>query len=422
MPHETSSAAAPTIAGTLRERRAASQYLSDAARSIGVGAASESGWAPRPSGAARPIAMAGGIPDPASLPSGDLLEAMAVVLRRSAPEALRYGGTRGFEGLRAFLAGRSQELDRLTQTPDNFLLTNGSSAAIDLICRTFISPGEVIVAESPSYSGSLETLRGSQAHLAPVAVDEQGMVPEDLERVLAKLAGEGTPAKLIYSVPDFHNPTGAYLTLERRRQILSIAADHGALIVEDDAYTEIYFGREPLPSLYALAGGEGVLRVGTFSKTIATGLRVGWLQGPADFVSVCDEMRFDMGGSPLVYQMLAEYTGSGAWEKHVQAMRRLYAEKCAALSDALVDECEPYLRFQRPAGGFFLWLKCAGGIDAGSAVKAAAQEGLVCVPGRSFFLGSEDNQHIRLAFSTATVAEMPEAARRLRRALERVAS
>jgi 2-aminoadipate transaminase len=400
---------------------APSDFLNDAARSLGAGIASAGGWAPAASGALPPIAMAGGIPDPGTLPREELLAAMRVVLERSAPEALRYGGTRGFDGLRAALAERSQAQDRVSQSAENFLLTNGSSAAIDLICRTFINPGDVIVAESPSYSGSLHTLRGNQARLEPVRMDADGIVPADLEAVLSRLRSAGTPAKLIYSVPDFHNPTGANLSLPRRREVIEIAARHGALIVEDDAYCEIYFDDQPLPSLYSLAGGEGVLRVGTFSKTIATGLRVGWLQGRADFVAACDQMRFDMGGSPLVHRMLAEYVGSGRWETHMAAMRRLYAQKCAALSDAIRDECEAYVRFQRPAGGFFLWLECAGGVDAGRAVKAAAEEGLVCVPGGSFFLGDTDTRHIRLAFSTAPVAEMPEAARRLRRAFARTA-
>lgn len=394
-------------------------YLSDSTRALGAGIASAGGWAPAASGSLPPIAMAGGIPDPDSLPREDLLEAMRVVLDRAAPEALRYGGTRGFDGLRVALAERSQEQDRVSQGPQNFLLTNGSSAAIDLICTTFINPGDVIVAESPSYSGSLHTLRGHRARLEPVAVDVDGMVPEDLEAVLERLRAAGTPAKLIYTVPDFHNPTGANLSLERRRRVIEIAARYRALIVEDDAYFEIYFTAEHLPSLYSLAGGEGVLRVGTFSKTIATGLRVGWLQGRADFVAACDQMRFDMGGSPLVHRMLAEYVRSGRWEQHMLAMRQLYAEKCRALSDAIADECEPYVRFQRPAGGFFLWLTCAEGIDAGRVVKAAAEEGLICVPGRSFFLGEGDTRHLRLAFSTASVVDMPEAARRLRLAFSR---
>ena len=408
----------PTQAATL-EPLAPDAFLSDSARKLGAGIGSAGGWAPAASGPLPPIAMSGGIPDPDALPREDLLEAMRAVLAESAPEALRYGGTRGFDGLRAALAERSEREDRVSQSPENFLLTNGCSAVIDLICSTFINPGDVIIAESITYPGTLRTLRGHQARIEPVAIDSDGMVPDDLELVLTRLRAAGTPAKLIYTIADFHNPTGANLSLERRRRVIEIASRHRVVIVEDDAYSEISFESERLPSLYSIAGGEGVLRAGTFSKTIATGLRVGWLQGRTDFVAACDQMRFDMGGSPLVHRMLAEYVGSGRWEEHVVAMRRLYAEKCAALGDAIADECEPYVRFQRPAGGYFLWLTCAEGIDAGIVAKAAAEEGLICVPGRSFFLAGGNSRHLRLAFTTAPLADMPEAARRLRRAFAR---
>ena len=397
-------------------------YLSDAARSLGVLTPTDSGWpSPVPS-SVRPISMAGGIPDPATLPHAELLDAIRIVLEEDAPGALSYGGSLGFEGLRDALAERSAQIDRVLQGSDNFLLTNGSSAAIELVCRTFINPGDVIVAESPSFSGSLRTLRGHQARLIPAPMDEYGLLPDALERVLDELSAAGTAGKLIYTVPDFHNPTGANLSLERRYRLLELAARHRALILEDDAYAEIFFGAAPLPSLYSLAGGEGVLRAGTFSKSIATGVRVGWIQGRSDFIAACSQMRFDMGGSPLLFRMLAEYVTSGHWQAHVAEMRRLYAEKCAALFEALIDECEPYIRLRRPDGGFFLWLTCAGGLDSRAVVRAAAEEGLIGVAGQGFFLDRGDNHHIRLAFSTAEVGEMGEAARRLRRAFARVAS
>jgi 2-aminoadipate transaminase len=163
------------------------------------------------------------------------------------------------------------------------------------------------------------------------------------------------------------------------------------------------------------------LRVGTFSKTIATGLRVGWVQGRTDIVSVCNQMRFDMGGSPLIHRALAGYLDSGRWEEHAVEMRELYSQKCAVLCEALIDECEPYIRFHRPQGGYFLWLECAEGVSARAVAHAAADEGLACVPGGVFYLDGKDDRHIRLAFSFAPLVELPEAARRLRRAFERVA-
>jgi 2-aminoadipate transaminase len=395
--------------------------LSQAAQSIGVGSSTDQGWAPQVISTNPPIGMSGGIPDPQSLPLQGLMAAIQAAAEDSTPEALRYGGTLGFEGLRQCLAEKSQREDGLDQSPANFQITNGSSAAIDLVCRTFLNPGDVVAAEAPSFSGSFRTVRGNLARIVPVPMDSQGIRTDELDRILTELERDGTPAKLIYTVPDFHNPTGVNLSIERRMEFIEAAAKHHALILEDDAYIDLYFDDRRLPSLYALSGGEGVLRAGSFSKTIATGLRVGWLQGREDFVALCNQMRFDMGGSPLLHRALARYAASGEWDEHATAMRELYASKCAAMSEALVDECESYVRFHRPEGGFFLWLEVADGISASAVVQAAAEEGLICVPGHHFFLDKADDRHIRIAFSTAPISAMPEAARRLRAAFERVA-
>jgi len=398
-----------------------STVLSRSAESIGAGSNTDQGWVPQAPAGVTPIGMTAGIPDPESLPVGQLLAALHSVAEEAPAEALRYGGSLGFEGLRRCLADKSQTEDGLEQSADNFLMTNGSAAAIDAVFRTFLNPGDVVLVESPSFSGSLRTARGNLGRLEPVEVDAGGMRVDDLERVLASLEAQGTPAKIIYTVPDFHNPTGTSLRLERRLELLESAARHRALILEDDAYNDLYFDERPLPSLYSLSGGEGVLRAGTFSKTIATGLRVGWLQGRADFIRLCNQMRFDMGGSPLIHRALAKYALSGQWEEHIAEMRELYASKCAAMSEALRDECESFVRFAEPAGGFFLWLECVEGFSAREVVQAAALEGLICVPGHHFYLDAGDDRHVRIAFSTAPITEMAEAARRLHAAFERLA-
>jgi len=422
MPHE---AGTPSIAVGERSGRWESasilDFLTDAARSIGVGSSTDAGWAPVAAAAIKPVLMTGGIPDPGTLPKDQLLEAMAKVLRTAAPEALRYGGYQGFEGLRESLAERSTRLDHVTQSADNLVLTNGSAGGIDLISSTFINPGDIVVVEAPTFSGTLRTFRGHMARLLPVPVDESGMDTEALAEILASQNAAGEPVKAIYTIPDFHNPTGTYLSLERRRRLVELSARYQALIIEDDAYADIGFEDELLPSVYSVAGGQGVLRACTFSKTIATGLRVGWVQGRADFIDACVRMRFDMGASPLLHRMLGEFVGSGQWEAHIAKMRRIYAEKCHALSSSLVQECEPYVRFLRPRGGFFLWLECLPGIDASAVAEYAAQEGALIVPGRNFFMTNGDTAHLRLAFSTESPEQLRDAGRRLARALARAA-
>ncbi len=412
---------APVEAASVWDAIDPRELLSEAAQNIGVGTSTDQGWAPQVASLIPPIGMTGGIPDATRLPVEDLMAAIREAVEESAADALRYGGTLGFEGLRAALAERSQAMDGLAQTANNFIITNGSSAAMDLVYRTFLQPGDVVVAETPSFSGSLRTIRGNLGRIEPVALDRDGLDVDDLDRVLTRLEAMGTPAKLLYTVPDYHNPTGTNLTLERRRKLIEVASRHKMLILEDDAYIDVYFDEQPLPSVYALAGGRGVLRAGSFSKTIATGLRTGWVQAREDYVQLCNQMRFDMGGTPLVHRALARYVASGKWEEHSDEMRELYAAKCDALAEALIDECEPYMRFERPQGGYFLWLTVNEGISARRVVDAAAEGGLTVVPGHHFFLDKSEDRNIRIAFTQVPISAMPEAARRLRLAFEKVA-
>ncbi len=396
-------------------------FISDAARSIGVGTSTDAGWAPPPQAGTIPIMMTGGIPDPASLPKQELLAALAKVLDEVPSEALRYGGTQGFEVLREALAERSTANDRVEQGPDNFVLTNGSAGGIDLICSAFINPGDIVLTESPTFSGTLRTFRGHQARLMSVPMDNDGLDTDALAETLERQQRAGDPVKALYTIPDFHNPMGTYMTLERRRRLVELADRYRVIVIEDDAYADLGFDAEPLPSVYSVAGGQGVLRACTFSKTIATGLRVGWVQGRADFVDACVRMRFDMGASPLLHRALAEFVISGGWERHIKKMHRIYSEKCEALASTLLEECEPYARFVRPQGGFFIWLECRDGLDSARVAQLASEEGVLVVPGRNFFLEQNDSSHLRLALSTETPDDLREGARRLARAFARAA-
>jgi 2-aminoadipate transaminase len=403
--------------------RAASilDFITDAARSIGVGTSTDAGWAPPPQAGTIPIMMTGGIPDPASLPKQELLAALAKVLDDVPSEALRYGGTQGFEVLREALAQRSAANDRVEQAPENFVLTNGSAGGIDLICSAFINPGDIVLTESPTFSGTLRTFRGHQARLISVPMDNDGMDTDALAEILERQQRAGDPVKAIYTIPDFHNPMGVYMALERRQRLVELSDQYRVIVIEDDAYADLGFDAEPLPSVYSVAGGQGVLRACTFSKTIATGLRVGWVQGRADFIDACVRMRFDMGASPLLHRALAEFVISGGWERHIKKMHRIYSEKCEALASTLIEECEPYARFVRPQGGFFIWLECREGLDSARVAQLASEEGVLVVPGRNFFLDQNDSSHLRLALSTETPDDLREGARRLARAFARAA-
>ena len=408
--------------------------LSSGARELSPGTATDwglpaSAWEIASRGEA--ISLAGGIPDPATLPKAALLEALGEALTSDDDGALTYGGGLGFAGLREQLAERSTRELGLPATAEHFMLTNGSAGGIALVCAALLDRGDIVVSESPTFSGTMRTLRGHGARIVTVPVDENGCCTDALAEVLARLEAEGRRAKLIYTIPNFHNPTGASLALERRRELVRLAAEHGALLLDDDPYGEIHFEEARPPSLASLAGGRGVITVGTFSKTIATGLRVGWVQAEPQLIERFTRMRFDMGGSPLLHRMIAAFIESGAYADHVARVRPLYARKAEALQRGLREYAEPYADFRSPRGGFFLWVRLRGGLSADAVQREALAEGAVFPVGRAFFPdhaerdddpgGGSGNDRIRLAFSTASVADLDEAASRIARACERAA-
>ena len=389
--------------------------LNEAALAVGAGTPTDQGvpWVHAPT-VEDPILLAGGIPDPDTLPAADLLQSVEKAL--SDAGALTYGGVLGFEGLRAALAERYSRLDGLPLGPDNFILNNGSSGSIANLCDAFVEPGDVVLVESPTFSGSLRTFRGHLAEVVAAPLHDA----DGAARAISAAEAAGKRVKLLYTVADFHNPTGATMPHECREALLELCASRRVLIVEDAAYADIYFGDAPPPSLYGMANGEGVLRVGTFSKPIATGLRVGWVQAREDIVHALSRVKFDMGGSPMLLRALADYVGSGRMDEHLDEMRPLYKAKCEALCQSLAEHCSGDLAFDPPRGGFFLWAKSLR-VDAQELSKCAAEEGLVFPAGSLFFLNGreDDTSHVRLAFSTASVEEMADVGPRMRRALER---
>ena len=389
--------------------------LSGAALAVGAGTPTDQGvpWVHAPT-VEDPILLAGGIPDPDTLPADDILHSLEKALDDTA--ALTYGGVLGFDGLREVLAERYSRLDGLPLGPDNFILNNGSSGSIANVCDAFVEPSDVILVESPTFSGSLRTMRGHLADVVAVPLHDPGGV----ESAIAAAEADGKRVKLFYTVADFHNPTGATMPLECREALVDLCASKRVLIVEDAAYADIHFGGAPPPSLYGMANGEGILRVGTFSKPIATGLRVGWVQAREDFVLALSRVKFDMGSSPLLLRALADYVGSGTMDAHLDKMRPLYKAKCEALCRSLAEHCGADLGFTPPQGGFFLWAKSLQ-VDAQDLSRCAAEEGLVFPAGSVFFLNGrdDDTSHVRLALSTASVEEMAQVGPRMRKALDR---
>lgn len=387
-------------------------------------AAAWSPWAqgelPRPP--IRPIMLTGGIPDPASLPIEGLIACNEKVLRTHGTYALMYGGPQGYSGLSEWLAQRINEQEGMGLTTENFVITCGSAGGLENLCETFLDPGDVAIIERPTFAGSLRTIISCLPEIEGVAVDDDGLQPDALAAVLERVAAAGKRAKILYTIANFHNPAGATLTILRRKQIVELCRAHGVLIIQDDAYGAINFDADPNPSLFSLAGGSGAVLLGTFSKTLATGLRVGWIMGEKPVVDAITRMRFDMGVSPWTTRVIAEFCESGAFDKHVASMIEIYRRKRDVMIAALEERCGRYARWEVPKGGFFLWLELADEVDPERLRITANDEAVGYVGGQPFFDDLSGANRARLCYSNVAEAEIPEAIMRFGRALERAAA
>jgi 2-aminoadipate transaminase len=377
---------------------------------------------PNTSLSALPYDLNAGVPDRGSLPAAALLEAARHVLQEDPAGALTYGGQQGYEPLRAWIAAREAREGGLDVSPEQVTLTAGSAQGLDNIAATFIGEGDLVLAGAPTYPGAIRTFRARGATIIESPQDDDGLIPSALARVLDTRRMTGRQAKLLYVQSNYDNPSGATLPLERREAIVRLAREHGALIVEDDAYTGIDLDGPPLPSLFAIAQGRGVMRAGTFSKTIATGLRVGWITAQPEITRRLVFMRFDNGASPFLHRLVHHFVTSGAYEPHVASLRALYRERRDVSASALREFCEPYVTFRMPAGGFFHWLRLRPGLDAKAVAAAAAEHGVAVTPGTGYFASGGGEDRIRLVYSALPPEELREAIRRFGEALGDVAA
>lgn len=368
------------------------------------------------------ISFAGGLPDIPSLPGEQLLRAARAVLDREQKEALEYGGTFGPLPLRDAIAERSSRIEGIPVTRDNVIIASGSAHAIGMVCETLLDPGDVVMVESPNFPGSMRTIRSFGATQVAIPMDEQGMRCDVLEEELAKLADQGKRAKFIYCIPTHQNPAGCTLQVDRREKLLELARRYNTFILEDDAYGELWFETPPPPSLYALSNGDHGIKVSSFSKIIATGLRMGWIMGPPALVSRIAALRYDMGTSPFLGRVISEMIRNGDLDRHIENLRRIYLRKLERVEDALSRYCADYATYTRPLGGFFLWLQLRPGLTSRDVQLAANERGVIVGQGPQFFADGKATNHIRLAFSYVAMEEIEEGIHRLGEAMAEVAS
>jgi 2-aminoadipate transaminase len=365
-----------------------------------------------------------GIPDTGSLPRKALNEAMEYVLRQEDDAGLRYGFGPGYYPIRKYLAETYSKRNRFEVSEDWFQLCNGSSGAIDLVVRSIIDPGDVIIAESPSYMGSLGNFIGVGAEVCSISMDEFGMDIKELEQKLRALKKKGKQAKLVYTISTFQNPTGVSMSRERKEELLHLAAREGFIVLEDTAYEDLYYDTPDSDTMSSLSNGYGVITVGTFSKIVATGLRIGWVHARPEFIRLFGRMRFDMGQNQMALRMMGRFLELGNLEPHLTQIRALYKNKMNFTADAIEQQMKNYVSFTRPRGGFYLWVKLAEGLSAKDVWRTATQEGVAVNPGYSFFpdIQSRNGEYLRIAYSWAPMDRLEEAVKRLATAFQRVAN
>ncbi|MGW1674549.1 aminotransferase-like domain-containing protein [Streptomyces sp. NPDC002324] len=350
--------------------------------------------------ASRPeiVSLAGGMPNVSALPMENIAALMSDLIAERGHTALQYGSAQGDASLRETICG-VMAAEGIDAHPDDVVVTVGSQQALDLVTRVFVDPGDTVVTEAPTYVTALGVFAAYQARVVHVAMDESGVIPEALEETLAGLARAGRPAKLFYTVPTFQNPAGVTLSAERRLRVLEVCRRAGVLVLEDNPYGLLHLEGEPMRALRADAPGD-VVYLGSFSKTLAPGLRVGWALAPA---GVRDKLVLAAESAMLSHSAFAQlavdrYLRTQPWPEQLKAFREMYRERRDAMLGALAEHMPPGVSWTRPGGGFFVWVTLPEGLDAKAMLPRAVSSRVAYVPGTGFYADGGGGQNMRLSY------------------------
>jgi 2-aminoadipate transaminase len=354
------------------------------------------------------ISFAGGLPAPEIFPVKEVEEACVHVLRTAGAQALQYSITEGYLPLRQELAAKMHRYG-VEAAPENIFPTNGSQQALDLIGRVFIDPGDVIVTDSPTYLGALQAFRPYEPRIECLPVDDDGARIDHLESILKK-----NRVRFIYVLPNFHNPAGVTLSMERRIALVKIAAKYGAPIIEDDPYGELRFEGEDLPAIMTLHK-ENTIYMSTFSKILAPGLRLGWVVGPQALISklVQAKQATDLHTSTFIMMVVHEVMKQGLLTEHSKLIRKVYGERRHVMTDAMEEHFPDGVEWTKPQGGLFLWVTAPEQVNTMELIKKAIEHKVAFVPGTPFFPHGGGHNTMRLNFSNAQPDQMREGIKRL---------
>jgi len=365
------------------------------------------------------VEFAFGEPDPALLPVGLVREAAERALLSAGPAALAYGSSEGPEALRAAIAARTAAKEGLPLAAEDVLVSGGNSQALGQALTMLTEPGDVVFVECPTYNLALGIIADHPVDVVGVPMDGEGLDVGALEAAVREVKASDRRARLLYTIPTFHNPAGVSLSEPRRRRLLELARREDLIVVEDDVYRELVFEGKAPPALRAMDPAAPVVRLGSFSKSLAPGLRLGWFDAPAELRErLAASGVLESGGcvSQFPAHVVAALLDAGAYGAHVTALRLAYASRCDALTGALREQLPAGCSVTAPAGGYFLWLTLPAGLTASELLPVAERHRVAFAPGRRFCTDGDDRS-LRLAFSLYDEADLAEGGRRLAAAI-----
>jgi len=367
------------------------------------------------------ISLAGGMPAPEFFPMREVEEACRHICREKGAQAMQYSATEGYSPLKEYLATTMHKYG-VPAVPDNVLLTNGSQQALDLVGELFINPGDYVITGCPTYLGAIQAWNAYQARYQTVRLDDDGMVVDEIEEAYAKVLDEtGYPPKFIYVLPNFHNPAGTTLTLERRKRLADIATKLDIPVVEDDPYGQLRYEGEDIIPICTLIP-ERTIYLGTFSKTLSPGLRLGWIVCPEVLLQrfVLAKQGADLHTGTFVQYIANDICQRGILKPHVKKLRQVYKERRDTMLDALVEFWPEGCSWTHPQGGLFLWARAPESIDTTELLEDALQEKVAYVPGINFYPNQDGGYNaMRLNFSFCPPDIIVEGIRRLGLALKK---
>jgi 2-aminoadipate transaminase len=360
------------------------------------------------------ISLAGGLPDTSTFPAENLAAIMSRVAVDSCARALQYGPTDGLAIAKDAIA-QVMEAEGTAVDNDDILVTTGGQQVIDLVCKTLIDPGDVIIAEAPTYPGAVPSFCSYQADVVQIEMDADGMRVDVMEAELDRLEREGRRPKFIYTIPNFQNPAGVTLSLPRRRRLVEVARERELLVLEDNPYGLLRYEGDPLPTLRSLDGGEFVIYLGTFSKILSPGIRLGWSVAPRPVLEKMNlgKQAADLCSASFTQHFVAEYFRSGPWQEYVRSLCDIYRRRRDTMLDALAEHLPPEATWTLPQGGLFIWATLPDYIDTTDLLARALSRNVAFVPGRGAYLDGRGGSSLRLNFSGSSEDNIREGVRRI---------